>query len=287
MTHSSLPSPPVYGPGLYLIPTPIGNLRDITLRALDLLGAADLLLCEDTRVTQKLLRHYGLRPGRLMAYHEHNAAAQESAVLAALGAGQRVALASDAGTPMLSDPGARIVRAALDAGHRVECLPGPNALLPALGLSGLAMDRFLFAGFLPPKSSARRAALAEWAGLGATLVFYEAPQRLAESLADMADLLGPDRRAAVARELTKLYEETRRDTLRALAQYFAQHEARGEIVVAVEGAKPEPAAEADWIAALDEALTRAAPAAAAAEIAGLFGLPKRQVYAQALMRKKS
>ena len=202
-------------PGLYVVSTPIGNLGDITLRAIAVLARADAVLCEDTRHSRTLLSHFGIgTPAR--PYHEHNAAKERPRVLADLAAGHRIALISDAGTPLVSDPGWKLVREAIDAGHRVEALPGASASLTALAVAGLPTDAFLFAGFLPPKSAGRRTRIAELAAVPATLVFFEAPSRVAETLADLAVVLGP-RPAALARELTKLHEEVRRAPLDRLA----------------------------------------------------------------------
>ncbi len=277
---------PVHGhPALVLVSTPIGNLGDISARAVAALAAADLVLCEDTRTTARLLEHCNLSV-RTAALHEHNEEQRIPALLAQMRRGRRIALVSDAGTPLVSDPGYRLVRAALAAGLAVDAVPGANAALTALVLSGLPPHPFLFAGFLPPRQAARRAALgqlraAELAGLRATLVWHEAPHRLAETLADLADLLG-DRPAAVARELTKRFQEVRRDTLPALAAHYAEHVARGEITLLV-GPAPD---EAPTEAALDDQL-RAALAAhsvkdAAALVAAATGLPRRVVYARAL-----
>ena len=217
--------------GLYLVATPIGNLGDITLRALATLARADALYCEDTRHSGTLLAHFSI--GRtLRPYHEHNAQRERPRILAELAAGKSVALISDAGTPLVSDPGYKLVRDALDAGHRVMSLPGPSALLAALTSAGLATDTFLFAGFLPAKQGARRARLAQLQAVPATLVFFEAPSRLADCLGDIELVLGP-RGAAVARELTKLYEEVRRGTPAELAEWAAEASPRGEIVVLV------------------------------------------------------
>src|SRR5262245_49582458 len=198
-------SAPAIPPGLYLVATPIGNLADITLRALEVLAAAELIACEDTRVTSVLLRRYGIA-APLAAYHEHNAARQRPRLLAALAAGKAVALVSDAGTPLVSDPGYRLAAAARDAGHAVIPIPGPSAVLAALVASGLPTDTFLFAGFLPVKAGPRAARLAALAGVPATLVFFEAPQRLGAALAALAAAYGGDRPARVARELTKIHE---------------------------------------------------------------------------------
>ncbi len=268
--------------GLYLVATPIGNAADITLRALDVLARVDLVLCEDTRVTGKLMTMHGLKPA-LAAYHEHNAARMRPQVLARLGAGAAVALASDAGTPLVSDPGYKLVRAAIEAGYRVTALPGPSAPLAALLLSGLPSDRFLFAGFLPPKNTGRRKALAELAGVPATLLFFESAGRLAGSLADMAAVLGP-RPAAVARELTKLYEEVRRGSLAELAAHYATAgPPKGEIVVAVGPPAAEASAEAfDLDAALAGALAAMSLRDAVDAVAAASGRPRREIYARAL-----
>ncbi|MEX2298269.1 MAG: 16S rRNA (cytidine(1402)-2'-O)-methyltransferase [Dongiaceae bacterium] len=263
---------------LAIVATPIGNLGDITKRAIETLAAADLVLCEDTRVTGRLLAHLGLkRP--LRPYHDHNAARMRPEILQLLAMGQTVALVSDAGTPLISDPGYRLVRDAIAAGHTVTPLPGASALLAALAIAGLPTDRFLFAGFLPPKSAARRAAIAEFRTLRATLLFYESGPRLAGMLADLADILGP-REAAVARELTKLYEETRRDRLDALAAHYAAAGGpKGEIVVLV-GPPDEDAAildDAALDAMLTERLARLPLKTAVDEVAGASGRPRREV----------
>ncbi len=277
------PSPPLEA-GLYVVATPIGNLRDITLRGLDILGAANRVYAEDTRVARKLLDAYGLKP-RLAAYHEHNAETARAEIMAALGAGESVALISDAGTPLISDPGFKLARAAIEAGHRVFPIPGASALLAGLVVSGLPSDRFLFVGFLPAKQFGRRAALAELAEVDATLVLYESGPRLAESLADMADVLGP-RPAAVARELTKLFEETRRATLDELATLYGRAGApRGEIVVIV---GPPLAAGEVSEAALDAFLAGVLARGvkeAAGEAARSLGVPRKRAYARALALK--
>src|SRR5438094_9864076 len=207
--------PPPLAPGLHIVATPIGNLRDITLRALDVLGAADLIVCEDTRVFAKLASHYGIAASTI-AYSDATQDLAEPRILRALAAGKRVALVSDAGMPLISDPGYRLVRAALAGDHVVTAAPGPSAVPMALALSGLPTDRFFFGGFLPAKQVERRRAISDAARVPSTLVFFEAPHRLAASLVDLADLLGP-RPAAIARELTKLFEEVRRAPLTELA----------------------------------------------------------------------
>ena len=275
-------------PGLTLVATPIGNLGDLSPRALAALRGADAVLCEDTRVTGAMLARHGVSV-TLMPLHEHNEDDQTPRVLDRLRAGQRVALVSDAGTPLVSDPGYRLVRAAIAAGLPVGAVPGPNAALMALTLSGLPPHPFLFHGFLPPRAGPRAAALArlraaERAGLSATLVFHESPHRLAESLAAMAEALGGERPAAVARELTKRFEEVRRGTLGALAAHYAGAEARGEICVVV---GPAPAETGDAEAGLDAQLRDALATGmsvrdAAAAVAEASGLRRRQVYARAL-----
>ena len=271
--------------GLVLVSTPIGNLGDISARAVAALAEADLVLCEDTRTTARLLEHCGLSV-RTAALHEHNEEARIPALLAQMRRGRRIALVSDAGTPLVSDPGYRLVRAAIAAGIAVDAVPGANAALTALVLSGLPPHPFLFAGFLPPRQAARRAALgqlraAELAGLHATLIWHEAPHRLAETLADLADMLGA-RPAAVARELTKRFQEVRRDTLPALAAHYAEHAARGEITVLVGPAPDEAPAEGALDDRLRAALAGHSVKDAAALVAAATGLPRRVVYARAL-----
>ena len=236
---TALAAPPA--PGLHLVATPIGNLADITLRALAVLAGVDCIYCEDTRHSRTLLAHYAITT-RLDAYHEHNAAALRPEILARLARGDRVALISDAGTPLISDPGYKLVRAALDAGFLVTSLPGPSAPLAALAQSGLPTDAFLFAGFLPPKQAGRRARLAELKSVPATLIVFEAPRRVTDCLADIAAIMGA-REIAVARELTKLHEELRRGTASGLAAAFADHAPRGEFVILIAPPSTEPAAE--------------------------------------------
>lgn len=274
-----------FAPGLYVTATPIGNARDITLRALDLLAACDVIVAEDTRVTAKLLAIHGLsKPMKI--YNEHVADRAGPEILKRIAEGAVVALVSDAGTPLLSDPGGRLVREALAQGLNVVPLPGASAFLAALVASGIETSRVLFAGFLPPRAAARRAELKELANIPAALVFYEAPSRIAEALADMAALLG-DREAAVARELTKLHEDVRRGPLADLAREAAAGEARGEYVIVV--AAPTGAApEADLDALLKTALKSASLKEAVADVAAETGVPRREVYARALkLTKKS
>ena len=272
-------------PGLYLVATPIGNLRDITLRALDVLAGCDVLLAEDTRVTGKLLSAYGIRT-RLERHDEHVAERAIPGILERLEAGERVALVSDAGTPMVSDPGYRLAREAIAAGHPVIPIPGASAALAALTLAGLPTDRFLFAGFPPPKSAARRTFLEEFANIRATLIFYEGASRVADSLADMAVVFGP-RPAAVCRELTKLYETCVRGSLTELAADPRFDAPKGEIVILV-GPGVEKAVSADDVdAALREALSRLPLGEAASEVAKAFGLSRKDLYRQALALKEA
>jgi len=276
----AVPAPPITA-GLHVVATPIGNLGDVTLRALSILTAADVVLAEDTRVSGILLARYGIETP-LSPYHEHNAAEARPRALKRIADGQALALISDAGTPLVSDPGFKLVAEALAAGFAVTTAPGACAALAALCVAGLPTDRFFFEGFLPPRSAARRERINALAAVPATLVLYEAPSRLAESLEDLARELGP-RPAAVARELTKLHEEVRRGTLAALAAEFAEGETRGEIVVVV---GPPPPREKVGEDALDEeiraALLTLSVKDAAATVAAKHGLPRRQVYARAL-----
>lgn len=272
-------------PGLYIVATPIGNLSDLSARAAEILTKADLIAVEDSRVTAKLLHRIGTkRP--MTPYHDHNADRVRPGLIARM-ADEAIALVSDAGTPLISDPGYKLVRDAIDEGFHVVPLPGPSAPLAALILSGLPSDRFLFAGFLPPKSAGRRAALGELAAIPATLLLFESAPRLVESLADMADVLGP-RPAAVSRELTKLYEETRRGTLRELAEHYAAAgPPKGEIVIAIGGADAaSQTASAETLdAQLRSALASLSVKDAAATVAATTGLPRKQVYARALELK--
>jgi 16S rRNA (cytidine1402-2'-O)-methyltransferase len=271
--------------GLLLVSTPIGNLGDMTERAIAALKGADLVLCEDTRHTGRLLAAYGIQ-ARTAPLHDHNEEARLPSLLAALREGQCLALVSDAGTPVVSDPGYRLVRAALAEGLKVTALPGPNAAVTALVLSGLPPLPFLMLGFAPPRSAARLAAFgqlraAEQAGLAATLIWYEAPHRLAEMLADLATAFGA-RSAAVARELTKRFEEVRRGTLPELAAHYAANAARGEICVLVGPPADEAAPEADLDALLSAALASNSVRDAATLVATATGLPRKLVYARAL-----
>ena len=270
-------------PGLYVVATPIGNLKDISFRALATLAAADAVIAEDTRVTKTLLAHYGISTP-LVAYHEHNAAVMRPHLLARLEAGAALALVSDAGTPLVSDPGFKLVADAAAAGTTVVAVPGPSAVLAALVVAGLPTDRFFFEGFLPPRSAARRQRIAELAAIPGTLVFFESPRRLAETLEDLRAVLGA-RDAAIARELTKHFETVRRGTLADLATALAQEDPpKGEIVLLVgppqEGAQALSAEDLD--ARLLKALETHSVKDAAAVVAGETGQPRRQVYARAI-----
>ncbi len=268
--------------GLYLVATPIGNLGDITLRALETLAAADLIACEDTRVSRKLVDHYGIQTA-LTPYHEHNAATARPKLLARVAEGAAVALISDAGTPLISDPGFKLVREAREAGLNVTALPGASSVLTALVASGLPTDRFLFEGFLPAKTTQRRARLAELARIPASIVLFEGGSRIGDSLADLAAVFG-QREAAVCRELTKLHEEVRRDSLTALAAHYAgDAETRGEFVIVIAPPDDEAPPQADDVDALIRAaLQRVSVKDAVGEIVAATGLPRRDVYQRAL-----
>ena len=277
-------------PGLHIVATPIGNLRDITIRALATLAAADAVLAEDTRVTRTLLAHYGITTP-LLAYHEHSNDAVRERMVGRLRAGEALALVSDAGTPLVSDPGYKLVQAAIAAGIPITPVPGPSAVMTALVAAGLPTDRFFFEGFLPQKAGARRNRLEALIRVPGTLVLFESPHRLPEMLADAAAVLGPDRPAAVTRELTKFYETIRRDTLGALSERFAQDGApKGEIVVIIGAATtPERTAEDDTAldALLRTALERHSIKDAASLVADQTGQPRRLVYARALVLARS
>ena len=277
----AIPAPPLAA-GLYVVATPIGNLGDVTLRALAVLAAADAILVEDTRVSRTLIARYGIATP-LSPYHDHNAAAARPRALKRIAEGQALALISDAGTPLVSDPGFKLVAEAVAAGLHVTAAPGASAALAALTVAGLPTDRFFFEGFLPPRSAARRERINALAAIPGTLVIYEAPSRIAETLADLAEELGP-RPAAVARELTKLHEEVRRGALEKLAAAYAEGEPpRGEMVVVIGPPRERAAVDA---AALDAeiraALKTLSVKDAAAAVAAKHGLPRRQVYARAL-----
>jgi 16S rRNA (cytidine1402-2'-O)-methyltransferase len=278
---------PKLAPGLYVVATPIGNLRDVTVRALEILAAADLIACEDTRVTRKLLDRYGIRRP-LALYHDHNAEKARPKLLAALEEGVVLALVSDAGTPLVSDPGFKLVRAARESGHLVTAAPGPSAAMAALAIAGVPTDRFFFAGFLPAKIQQRRARIAELARVPGTLVLFETGPRLAAALHDLASGLGR-REAAVCRELTKLHEEIRRGDLESLAQEYARGgETRGEMVLLVGPAEKdsEPVNAVDVADLLRDALDRGSVKDAVAEVAALTGLARRDLYRQALSLRK-
>jgi 16S rRNA (cytidine1402-2'-O)-methyltransferase len=264
------------------VATPIGNIQDITLRALDILARVDVIACEDTRVSAKLLQRHGIE-APLLPYHEHNAERMRPMLLGRVAQGQAVALISDAGTPLVSDPGFKLVRQAIAERLRIQMLPGASAPIAALVLSGLPSDRFLFGGFLDSKTIARRRDLAELSTVRATLIFFESAQRLAASLGDMAAELG-DRPAAVARELTKLYEEVRHGTLSELARHYTEAgPPKGEIVVVIGPPLPAVAASAeDLDASLKAALAHLSLRDAASEVAEALGLKRRDVYARAL-----
>jgi 16S rRNA (cytidine1402-2'-O)-methyltransferase len=271
--------------GLYLVATPIGNLGDISLRALEVLAGADVIACEDTRVTGKLTQRYGIKT-LLTPYHEHNAAEARPKILARLTAGQAVALVSDAGTPLISDPGYRLVREAAAAGFTVIPLPGASAVLGALTVAGLPTDRFFFEGFLPAKQAGRQKRIAALSNIPATLVLFESGSRLEAALADLAAGLGP-RMAAICRELTKLHEETRRGDLATLARDYAEGaETRGEIVIVVAPPADEEASASDIDDLLRSALARVSVKDAVGEVALATGRPRREVYQRALEIEK-
>ncbi|WP_419695341.1 16S rRNA (cytidine(1402)-2'-O)-methyltransferase [Mesorhizobium muleiense] len=282
--QTEIPARPLE-PALYLVATPIGNLADITLRALETLAAADIVACEDTRVSRVLLDRYGIRR-RTTAYHEHNAGEAGPKLIAALLAGQSVALISDAGTPLISDPGYRLVGEALDQGIRVVPIPGPSAPLAALTASGLSSDAFLFAGFLPVKTGQRLTRLEALKTVPATLIFFESPRRLAETLGAMVEALGGARKAAIGRELTKTFEEIRTGTLQSLADHYAAADTpKGEIVICV-GPSDATADEPADIDRLLLSLAAEMPASkAAAEAAKMTGGQKQALYRRLLELK--
>src|SRR5882757_2238774 len=268
--------------GLYLVATPIGNLGDITLRALQTLAGVDVIACEDTRITRRLTERYGIA-AELKPYHEHNAAIARPKFMERLAQGGAIALVSDAGTPLISDPGFKLVREACAAGHSVIALPGPSSVLAALSVAALPTNRFFFEGFLPPKETARRARLTELARIDATLVLFESGDRVQDTLRDLADLMGT-REASICRELTKLHEEVRRATLTELARDAGALETRGEFVLVI----GPPAADAQTMTAdalddlLRNTLAHHSVKDAVAHVVELSGRPRRTVYARAL-----
>jgi 16S rRNA (cytidine1402-2'-O)-methyltransferase len=273
-------------PGLYVAATPIGNLGDITLRVLQALAGADVIACEDTRVTRKLLDRYGIVTP-LSPYHEHNAAKARPALLRRLADSAAIVLVSDAGTPLISDPGFKLVRAVQEAGHTVTALPGASAVLTALSIAGLPTDQFFFAGFLPPKRAARQARIAELTRLPGTLVLFETGPRVAAALADLAAGLGGNREAALCRELTKLHEEIKRGELAKLAEACAGEEPRGEIVLVIAPRPQEPETSlADTETMLREALARHSLKDAVVEVVQATGRSRREVYQRALALTK-
>jgi 16S rRNA (cytidine1402-2'-O)-methyltransferase len=279
---------PAAAPGLYVVATPIGHLADVTLRALETLAGADLIACEDTRVTRRLLERYGIATP-LLPYHDHNAATARPKILERLAAGAAVALVSDAGTPLISDPGFKLVRDARAAGYAVTAVPGPSAVLAALSVAGLPTDRFFFEGFLPPRHGARAARIAELKSLPATLVLFETGPRIADALADLAAALGP-REAAVCRELTKLHEEVRRGELAMLAEaYNADAERRGEFVIVI--APPAAGSTAPGEREVDDLLRRALTTSslkdAVAAVVAATGMARREIYRRALALTKA
>jgi len=271
-------------PGLHIVATPIGNLGDLSERAARTLQQADRILAEDTRITAKLLNHIGAK-APMSRYDDHSSEQERDRILAMLG-DQAIALVSDAGTPLISDPGYKLVRAARAGGHAVHTVPGPSAAIAALTLGGLPTDRFLFLGFLPAKSKARREEIEAFAGVRATLVLYESGPRLADTLAALSESLGP-REAAVVREISKLHEECVTGTLPDLSARYADKAPKGEIVIVI-GPPPEaPAAsDEDLDAALDEALKHLSPSRAAAEVAEQLNVPRKRAYARALELSK-
>lgn len=268
---------------LYLIATPIGNLKDITLRALEVLKEVDVIACEDTRVSSKLLNHYAISKP-LFAYHDHNAETMRPRLLAQLKKGKNIAYITDGGMPLISDPGFKLVVACQKESLPYTVIPGVSAPLTALSLSGLAPDRFLFCGFLPPKQGARKAALEGVKEIQATLIFFESPQRLIPFLKDAVEILG-DREGTVCREMTKLFEETQRGSLSSLISYYDIHPPRGEIVVVVEGSSSASFSSEDFKIHLQDALERYSLKEAVDLVSKALGMSKREVYQHALSLK--
>ncbi|MEP1443409.1 MAG: 16S rRNA (cytidine(1402)-2'-O)-methyltransferase [Hyphomicrobiales bacterium] len=285
VVHSHLTNQPIE-PALYIVATPIGNLGDITLRALNVLQNADAIACEDTRVTGKLLKHFGIKT-KMIAYHDHNAEKQSPFIMTLLGEGKSVALVSDAGTPLVSDPGYRLIKDAIVQEYKVVPLPGASAPITALSAAGLPNDAFLFAGFLPPKQAARRVRLEAWATTPATLIFFESPRRIAATLQDAAHVLGGSRQAVVARELTKLFETFRRASLEELAASFAEEPTpKGEIVLLIEPVKERSIDIESVDEQLLELLQTLRVKDASEQLSRETGLPKRDLYQRALMLKE-
>lgn len=276
-------------PGLYFVATPIGSARDITLRALDVLASADVLAAEDTRTLRRLMDIHGVPLGDrpLVAYHDHNGIRARPRLIEAIEAGKSVAYASEAGTPLIADPGFDLGRELIELGLPVTSAPGPSAVATALTIAGLPTDKFLFAGFLPNAKGARRSALADLAGVPATLVFYESPKRVAAMLTDAAAAMGDDRRCVVCRELTKKFEECIRGSLKEVAEQLSDTNVKGEIVVLIDRASSPDVSEADITKALEDALATMSVRDAADFVSKMFHLPRRQVYQQAMQVKKT
>lgn len=276
-------------PGLYFVATPIGSARDITLRALDILASADVIAAEDTRSMKKLLEIHGVALGGrpLVSYHDHSGEGARAKLLGYLAAGKSVAYASEAGTPLIADPGYHLSVAAAEAGHLVTSAPGPSAIITALSLAGLPTDSFFFAGFLPNAKKARQTALEALREVPGTLVFYESPKRVAAMVADAAAVLGGERKAAVARELTKKFEEVLRGTLADLAGDLAERQVKGEIVVLIDRQRGEAASEDDIEGALRDALETLSVRDAADAVAKAYGVNRRKVYQLALKLQKA
>jgi 16S rRNA (cytidine1402-2'-O)-methyltransferase len=277
---NDIDAPPLTG-GLYLVATPIGNLRDVTLRGLEILAAADVIACEDTRITHRLLDHYGIATP-LTPYHEHNAVAARPKLLARLAAGEAVALVSDAGTPLISDPGYKLAREVSAVGHAITAAPGASSVLAALLVAALPTDRFFFEGFLPPKETARAKRIAALARVPATLVLFETGPRIAAALSDLTAGLGA-RAASVCREMTKLHEEVRRGDLATLAHHYADGaETRGEFVIVIEPPDPDAGEALDIDALLQNAMERVSVKDAVGEVAAATGRSRREIYQRAL-----
>ncbi len=270
--------------GLYFVATPIGTARDITLRALDVLASADMIAAEDTRSLRRLMEIHGIPLGgrRIQAYHDHSGAGARGKIMDALAAGQSVAYASEAGMPLIADPGYDLGRQAAEAGHTVTCAPGPSAALTALTLAGLPTDAFFFAGFLPNASGARRSRIEALRDIPGTLVFYESPKRVAGCLSDLSDILGTDRQAALCRELTKKFEEVRRGSLQDLAEAYQDQNPKGEVVLLVDRSHSPSVNESDVEEALKQALQTHSVRDAADLVSKMYDLPRRPIYQQAL-----